>query len=156
MKSILNEKIKYVKELYEERIQDHIKFQTDLMIQLARYKALTPDSYGFLNYTLAETFENWRIVETDPQVIWDTLKKVYGKTFFFAQLQDEYASTFTEKDKERLDHEIYQIKVEARSNIENITEKCKYFVEALPFWLVIKWYHNFNTFISRWVRNQTD
>ena len=124
LRNILNEKILYTKELYEERIQDHIKYQTQLMVKLAHYKALTPDSYGFLNYSLAEVFENCKVVETDPQRIWDTLKAVYGKTFFFLQMQEEYAQTFSENDKKQLDIEIANIKTEAEENVKNITEKC--------------------------------
>ena len=96
------------------------------MIELARYKALTPDSYGFLNYSLAEIFENCRVVETDPQRIWDTLKAVYGKTFFFLQMQEEYAQTFSENDKKQLDIEIATIKAEAEENVKSITEKCTF------------------------------
>ena len=118
IKDILNERIKYLKEVYEERINHHLVFQRDLMIQLARYKALTPDSYGFLNYTLDEVFSNIKIVENDGEVIWKSMKNVFGKTFFFPQIQYEYSQSFSEKDKQILDDEINKIKDEAERNLK--------------------------------------
>lgn len=121
--TILNEKIKYAKELFESRIEDHIKYQKKLMIDLARYKALTPDSYGFMNYTLEEVFQNVRIIEKNAELIWKTMKTVFGKTFFIAQVQEEYSQSFSEKDKEILDAEILNIKREAERNLKNVLDK---------------------------------
>ena len=69
------------------------------MIDLAKYKALTPDSYAFMNYTLDEIFMNVKIIQTDAEVIWNTMKNVFGKTFFLPQIQYEYSQFFSEKDK---------------------------------------------------------
>lgn len=120
---ILNEKLKYVKEIYEQRIQDHIKYQHKLMIELVKYKSLTPDSYGFLNYTLEEIFQNLRIVEMDADKIWNTMKSVFGKTFFTVQVQHEYNQSFSENDKKVLEEEIVKIKNEAERNVASVTDK---------------------------------
>ena len=94
------------------------------MIDLARYRSLTPDSYGFMNYTLEEVFHNIRIIETDPEKLWEVLKVTYGPTFFHPQIQLEYSQMFSQKDQERLNSEIGKIKAEAERNLANVTEKC--------------------------------
>lgn len=93
------------------------------MIELIKYKALTPDSYAFLNYTLEEIFQNLRIVELDAERIWVTMKTVFGKTFFTAQVQHEYNQSFSENDKKVLEEEIVKIKNEAERNVASVTEK---------------------------------
>ena len=87
------------------------------MIDLARYKALTPNTYAFMNYTLEEIFENVKIIENNAEIIWSSMKNVFGKTFFFPQIQYEYSQSFSEKDKEILDKEIHKIKNEAERNL---------------------------------------
>ena len=93
------------------------------MIDLARYKALTPDSYGFMNYTLEEVFRNVKIIETNAELIWKTMKAVFGKTFFIAQVQEEYKNSFSEKDKEILEKGILMIKNEAERNLKNVMDR---------------------------------
>ena len=44
------------------------------MIDLAKYKALTPESYSFMNYSLEEIFQNIMALKTNSQQIWDSLK----------------------------------------------------------------------------------
>ena len=80
------------------------------MIELARYKALTPESYGFMNYSLTEVFENVKVIENDPETIWNTMKDVFGKSFFHNQIQIEYSEIFSQKDQELLDREINKIR----------------------------------------------
>ena len=80
------------------------------MIELARYKALTPESYGFINYSLAEVFENIKVLDKDPEVIWNTMKNVFGKSFFHNQIQIEYSEIYSQKDQELLDREIQKIR----------------------------------------------
>lgn len=66
----------------EYYIEDHIAFQKELMIKLARYKALTPETFGFMNFTLKEIVANIKIIEKDPQILWDTLKEIFGVAYF--------------------------------------------------------------------------
>ena len=87
------------------------------MIDLARYKALTPESYAFMNYTLDEIFINVKAVEQNPEKLWETLKTVFGKTFFHSQIKQEYSMFFSQKDQEVLDKEIQKIKEEAEFNL---------------------------------------
>ena len=114
---VLNEKVKYLKEIYEHKIEEHLIFQKQLMIELARYKSLTPESYAFMNYTLDEIFMNVKVIEHDPIKIWDTLKSVFGKTFFLDQIKQEYSQWFSQKDQEILDKEIMKIREEAEFNL---------------------------------------
>jgi hypothetical protein len=97
--------------------------KNNLMIELAKYKALTPESYGFINYSLEEVFSNVKIIESDSETIWDTLKRVFGDTFFHRQIQAEYSQVFSHKDQETLKREIAKINEEAQRNLRNITEK---------------------------------
>lgn len=115
---ILNEKVKYLKEIYEHNIEEHLVFQKQLMIDLARYRALTPESYAFMNYTLDEIFMNVKAFESDSEKIWTTLKNTFGKTFFHAQIKQEYSMFFSQKDQELLDKEIQKIKQEAEFNLK--------------------------------------
>jgi len=95
------------------------------MIELSKYKALTPDSYGFMNYSLSEIFSNIKILESNAERMWDVIKEVFGSTFFHTQIQAEYSQLFSHKDQELLKSEIGKINDEAARNLTNVSEKCE-------------------------------
>ena len=79
---MLNLKLSKAKELYEERIRAHLKYQEKLLKKIYLFNKFSPHAYSLINLSVEEIFQALPEVEFEPEVIWQCLNKAYGPDFF--------------------------------------------------------------------------
>eukprot|EP00347_Sterkiella_histriomuscorum_P002492 403367942 len=127
---MINQKLEKIKNQYQEKIRDHIKYQTQLLKKIYLFNKLSPNAYSLINLSLEEIFNDLSKVETDPNKIWKYLDHAYGTDYFLAVIERVYGKRFA-KDYDALYTEIDKVKQEAKFHFDRVAKQSETEIQSL-------------------------
>ena len=131
---MINKKIEDIKQQFEDKAREYIKYQTSLLKKIYLFNKLNPNAYSLVNLSLEEIFTNLAQIEVNPNKIWKYLIEAYGDDYFLAVIERVYGKRFA-KDYEALYSEIDKVKQEAKFHMEKVSKQSE--VEILSLRRII-------------------
>lgn len=128
--AMVNQKILRVKEQYQDKIRDHITYQTSLLKKIYLFNKLSPNAYSIINLSLEEVFRGVAQVESDPNRVWKQLNEAYGTDYFIGVIERVYGKRFA-RDYDALYTEVDKVKAEAKYHIDKISKQSDAEIQAL-------------------------
>lgn len=128
MCTVLNSKLKEVKDLYEKSLRRFEETNLKLQNQIDTYQRLEKDGnvgIKFIEMSAEQVVQKLKIICKESCEIWRAFDQHYGYGFFFDVLEKEFGITPETRDTliKRFNTEINKFKSAASTQISSITEK---------------------------------